>query len=66
MTRDIESLDLDSDDMPLQPQRAVMSRRAIVVAAIAVIGIAWLSSGAQGAALVLWAEVVIGLTAALQ
>ena len=66
MTRDIETLDLDSDDAPLEYQRVMISRRALATIAIAVIGIAWLASGVQGAALVLWAEVVIGLTAALQ
>ena len=66
MTRDIETLDLDSADVPLEQERASLSRRALVLAAVGIVGIAWLASGVQGAALVLWAEVVIGLTAALQ
>lgn len=66
MRRDVDSLDLDSSDLPIERQRAAYSRRALVVAAVGLLGLAWLTSGVQGAALVLWAEVVIGLTAALQ
>lgn len=66
MRRDIDSLDLDSSDLPLDRQRATFSRLTVVVAAVGLLGLAWLASGAQGAALVLWAEVVIGLTASLQ
>lgn len=66
MRRDIDSLDLDSSDLPLDQQRATFSRLTVVVAAVGLLGLAWLASGAQGAALVLWAEVVIGLTASLQ
>ncbi|HMM43893.1 MAG TPA: hypothetical protein PKA95_18515 [Thermomicrobiales bacterium] len=66
MRRDIDSLDLDSSDLPQERPRTALSRRTLAVAAVGVLGLAWLASGAQGAALVLWAEVVIGLTATLQ
>lgn len=66
MIQDIEPLGLNSADMPLEQQRQIVSGRLLTLIAVGLLGLAWLAAGTQGAMIAFWAEVAIGLSAALQ